>query len=193
LPVINRWQIQHMERDREAPTATELLVFAASLPVGEREKLLASARSAPLAPEKVGEGNVPDPIYRSWADFLAATTAAQRLAWCDRKARRANRPRLMSGHPNLRITAAVVWAVLEEAAGRCGDCGSLAVEGRPSGPDGRPTAWAAVGRRIGALGHRLARFNGGGNDRDNVYWCCLWCNTWPAERRLGATDHGAIS
>ncbi|WP_157752010.1 hypothetical protein [Actinoplanes derwentensis] len=181
-----------MEGDREAPTAAELLAFAATLPVEEREKLLAAMHPAPLAPEPVGEGTVPDPVYRSWADFLAATTTAQRMAWCSRKARRANRPRLMSGPPGLRITASVVWEVLDAAAGRCGDCGSFAVEGRPSGPDGRPVAWAAIGRRIGSLGHRLARFNGGDNDRDNLYWCCLWCNTWPSERRPGATDHGAV-
>jgi hypothetical protein len=178
--------------EREAPIAAELLAFAATLPVMERDRLLASARPAPLGPEAVGGEDVPEPVYRSWRDFLAATTAQQRLAWCSRKARRANRPRLMSGHPNLRITAAIVWEVLEAAAGRCANCGSLAVEGRPSAMDGRPTAWAIVGRRVGSLGHRLARFNGGDNDRENLYWCCLWCNTWPSERRFGATDHGAI-
>jgi len=97
----------------------------------------------------------------------------------------------MSGPPDCKITAADVWAILQAAEGRCEQCGSLALEQRPSGPDGRPTPWTHVGRRIGSLGHRLARFNGGCNNATNLCWSCLWCNTWPTERRPGATDHGA--
>ena len=37
-----------------------------------------------------------------------------------------------------------------------------------------------------------ARFNGGSNAPGNLTWACLWCNTWPSERRPGATDHGGI-
>jgi hypothetical protein len=25
-----------------------------------------------------------------------------------------------------------------------------------------------------------------------VAWCCLWCNAWPNQRWIGASDHGAI-
>jgi hypothetical protein len=96
----------------------------------------------------------------------------------------------MSGPPDCTITAADVGEVLQSVKGRCEHCGSLAVEKRPSGPDGRPTPWAPVGRRIGSLGHRVARFNGGSNSITNLCWSCLWCNTWPTERRPGATDHG---
>lgn len=59
-------------------------------------------------------------------------------------------------------------AVLEAAKGRCESCGSLAVENRPSGPNGKPLPWAQVGRRIGSLGHRVARFNGGSNAPGNL-------------------------
>jgi hypothetical protein len=114
------------------------------------------------------------------------------MAWCRKKATRANRPRLMSGPPDVKITGVDVWAVLEAAEGRCEYCRSLAVENRPSASNGQPLPWAQVGRRIGSLSHRLARFNGGSNAPGNLTWPCLWCNTWPSERRRGATDHGGI-
>lgn len=114
------------------------------------------------------------------------------MSWCQKKATRANRPRLMSGPPDVKITGADVWAVLEAAKGRCEYCRSLAVENRPAAPNGKPLPWAQVGRRIGSLGHRLARFNGGSNASGNLTWACLWCNTWPSERRPVATDHGGI-
>jgi hypothetical protein len=94
--------------------------------------------------------------------------------------------------PDVKFSAADVWSVLESARGQCEYCGSLAVENRPSGPDGRPLTWSQVGRRIGSLGHRVARFNGGSNAPGNLGWVCLWCNTWPTERRPGAPDHGGI-
>lgn len=95
----------------------------------------------------------------------------------------------MSGRPTERITADDVLAVLESAQGRCAHCGSLAVERRPSGQDGRPLPWEAVGRRIGSLGHLTARVFGGSNTSGNLAWSCLWCNTWPQERTPGATGH----
>jgi len=166
--------------------------FAAGLPPEEAEALLARARPVPQAPESEAPGPAPAPAYMSWEDFLARTTDAGRMAWCRKKATRANRPRLMSGAPDVKITGADVRAVLEAARGRCEYCGSLAVENRPSGPDGSPVAWSQVGRRVGSLGHRVARFNGGANAPGNLGWVCLWCNTWPSERRPGATDHGGI-
>ncbi len=96
------------------------------------------------------------------------------------------------GPPDVKITGADVWAVLEAAEGRCEHCRSLAVENRPSAPDGKPLPWAPVGRRIGSLGHRVARFNGGSNAPGNLAWACLWCDTWQSERRPGATGHGGI-
>jgi hypothetical protein len=90
----------------------------------------------------------------------------------------------MSGRPETMISADDVLAVLEKARGRCAHCDSLAVERRP------PGTWGHVGRRIGSLGHRIARFNGGPNTPDNLDWCCMWCNTWPEERIKGATGHG---
>jgi hypothetical protein len=38
----------------------------------------------------------------------------------------------------------------------------------------------------------VARFNGGSNARDSLSWACLCCNTWPQERRPGATDYGGF-
>jgi hypothetical protein len=181
-----------MDADREVPTQSELASFAAGLPPDQAERLIARAKPAPLEPPADGDVEPPAPMFTSWDDYLVATTVEHRLRWCRAKARTANRPRLMSGPPDRKITAAEVWSILELAKGRCAHCDSLAVEARPSGSDGRPTEWAPVGRRIGSLGHRIARFNGGQNDPDNLFWSCLWCNTWPSERRNGAIDHGAI-
>ena len=131
----------------------------------------------------------PPPKYSSWADWSVATTEVEKRR---RFHTTANRSRLLSGAPTTRVTASEVRAVLEAAQGRCFHCGSLAVEGRPSGPSGRPLPWPAVGRRIGSLGHRVPRFHGGGNEPTNLIWSCLWCNTWRTERRRGAADHGGV-
>jgi hypothetical protein len=88
----------------------------------------------------------------------------------------------MSGSPDVKITGADIRAVLEADRGLCEYCGSQAVENRPSGPDGKPLPWAQAGRRIGSLGHRVARFSGGSNAPGNLAWACLWCYTWPSER-----------
>lgn len=136
--------------------------------------------------------SAPSPIYTSWDDYLSKTTNEERLQWCRKKAKKANQARLMSGKPTRRITGEDVLKVLIDAQGRCKYCGSLAVELRPSTPSGTPLPWAPVGRRIGSLGHNKARIHGGGNELDNLSWCCLWCNTWQEERRPGALDHGAI-
>jgi hypothetical protein len=177
---------------REAPTRDELLRFAAQLPPEQGRALLARARPAPRVAEREDRPLAGPPVYASWEDFVRRTTPAQRMAWCQAKAEKANRPRLMSGPPDVKIKGEDVWAVLKTAGGRCEYCGSLAVENRPSAPSGKPLPWAQVGRRIGSLGHRVARFNGGSNARDNLSWACLWCNTWPQERRPGATDYGGI-
>lgn len=131
-------------------------------------------------------------MYASWEDFLAKTTAVERRNWSARKAKRANSQRLMSGRPHTRITADDVLAVLAAARGRCAHCGSLAVENRPSTPNGRPAPWAHIGRRIGSLGHRVTRFEGGDNTSANLVWSCLWCSTWPGERIMAASDHGGL-
>jgi hypothetical protein len=181
-----------VEPDREAPTLGELLSFAATLPPDQAERLLARARPAPLTPDDNDQVDPPPPVYHSWGEYLQVTSAAERLQWCRAKAKIANRTRLMSGAPERKITANEVWTILEATEGRCAYCGSLAVERRPSGPEGRPIPWARIGRRIGSLGHRLARFHGGANNPANLCWSCLWCNTWPTERRPGATDHGGL-
>jgi hypothetical protein len=185
-------QNRFMQPDREAPTLGELLSFAATLPPDQAERLLARARPAPLAPDDNDQVDPPPPVYNSWGDYLKVTSIEERLRWCRAKAKIANRTRLMSGMPERKVTPNEVWTILEAAEGRCAYCGSLAVERRPSGPDGRPIPWAHIGRRIGSLGHRLARFHGGANNPANLCWSCLWCNTWPTERRPGATDHGGF-
>jgi hypothetical protein len=110
----------------------------------------------------------------------------------------------MSGIPEHRLSTQDVLDVLEAAQGRCHWCGSLAVERRPSGPAGAPLPWADIGRRIGSLDHVLSLCDSGTwpapgladmagkNEPANLVWSCLWCNTWPSERVMGATDHGAI-
>lgn len=176
---------------REAPTLGELAARLAELPPDQAAKLASRMRPMPARPAQ-SMTKPPAPLYASWNEYLARTTSGERRAWCARKAKKANGDRLMSGRPEDRITAEDVWAILQGAQGRCAHCGSLAVESRPSKPNGAPAPWEHVGRRIGSLGHVLARFNGGTNTPDNLVWSCLWCNTWPEERRAGATDHGAV-
>lgn len=169
----------------EAPTSAELAAHLAQLPQEKAAQIMAVARPRPtLRGDEFADRPLPSPTYASWADFLARTTAAERQAWCSRKASKANSARLMSGEPQRKITAIDVLAVLERAKGRCAYCGSLAVERLPRG------GWGHVGRRIGSLGHNVSRFHGGDNDASNLSWVCMWCNTWPEERRQGATDHG---
>ena len=168
---------------REVPTLGELVGAASGLPPDKGRQILVRARPRPGRPP-TATGVPPPPVYASWEDFLARTTPAERRRWCTTKASKANGPRLMSGRPEAMISTEDVLAVLEQARGRCAHCGSLAVERRPPGP------WGRVGRRIGSLGHRIARFNGGPNTLDNLNWCCMWCNTWPEERIKGTTDHG---
>ena len=95
----------------------------------------------------------------------------------------------MSGSPSEKVSADDVWQVLVAGRGGCAHCGSLAVENRPSRPDGapvlgygRPTGWVA--EATGSAGSTVA------TTRANLVWSCLWCNTWLGERRPGATDHG---
>lgn len=177
----------------ESVSRAELEARLADLPPAEAAAIRASVRVArPPAPATLNAGT-PMPVYRSWSDYVAGTSAAERRAWCSRKARRANRERLMSGPPTERIGWHDVWLVMEAAQGRCMYCGSLAVEGRPSTPNGAPAPWEQVGRRVGSLSHVTARVDGGTNTLDNLGWACLWCNTWPSERVPGSTDRGAIA
>jgi hypothetical protein len=134
----------------------------------------------------------PGPTYLSFADYLERTTYTKRMARCRSAAKKANRERLLSPPPKRHLTGDDVWNVIEAARGRCAYCGSLAVENRPSKPNGAPAAWAQVGRRIGSLEHRHWRALGGDNNLANLAWCCLWCNTWESERRQAATDHGGF-
>ncbi len=130
------------------------------------------------------------PIYISWEDYLSRTTRSDRMKRCNAASKKANRKRLLSHEPVERVTGQIVWGIIEAARGHCTYCGSLAVEGRPSKLNGAPVAWAQIGRRIGSLEHSKARSQGGDNLIENLAWSCLWCNTWPSERRLGALDHG---
>jgi hypothetical protein len=135
---------------------------------------------------------VPEPTYLSFADYLARTTHAERMVRCHAAAKKANRGRLLSSAPKHRLSGDDVWNVIEAARGRCAHCGSLAVENRPSKPNGAPAAWAQIGRRIGSLEHRHWRARGGDNDLSNLAWSCLGCNTWESERSQGATDYGGF-
>lgn len=131
-------------------------------------------------------GNSGPPQFMSWDDFLARTPISDIRRWCGSKATVANREKFMSGKPAERVSTQNVADILMAAKGRCRYCGSLCVEKMPRG------SWSSVGRRIGSLGHDVARVNGGTNSLVNLSWCCLWCNVWPSERTSGATDHGAV-
>jgi len=175
----------------EAVTRAEVLAKLAELPAARAARIAARLRPMPSAPKDSGLQAGP-PVYVSWEDYLAKTSLPERRRWCATKAKKANAPRLMSGTPSERISTEDVWGVLDAAQGRCALCGSLAVEPRPSLPSGTPLPWEHVGRRIGSLGHVVARVHGGANTRANMSWSCLWCNTWRDQRISGAADHGAI-
>ena len=172
---------------REGPTFGELAeAVHQRLPPQNAARLLDSAQPVSAGP-RPDPGTAPPPRCTSFAAWLTATKSGT-----DEPRGTANRDRLMSGAPAERITSSDVWPVLAAAHGRCGHCGSLAIERRPSGPEGRPLPWGSIGRRIGSLGHRVARFNGGPNTPDNLIWSCLLCNTWPLMRTPGATGYGAV-
>jgi hypothetical protein len=134
----------------------------------------------------------PPPQFSSWANYLLCTSPSQRMVRCYAAAKKANRKRLLSETPDFRLSGRDVWALIEAACGRCAYCNSLAVESRPSNSRGAPIAWAQVGRRIGCLEHKRMRFGGGDNNLSNLSWACLWCNTWPSERKHRASDHGGF-
>lgn len=124
----------------EAVEMAELAERLSRLPQERAAKIMSRVRPAPVSPA-AGKGTPGPPGYASWNDFLARTTLADRRKWAAAKAKKANSERLMSGRPAERITADDVLAVLESAQGCCTHCGSLAVERRPSGQDGRPLRW----------------------------------------------------
>jgi hypothetical protein len=82
-------------------------------------------------------------LYASWDDYLARTSHDERRRWCASKAKDANRTRLLSDAPKVKLTAEEALAVMEATRGRCAHCGSLALEGRPSGPKGGPISWSS--------------------------------------------------
>ena len=129
------------------------------------------------------------PIFNSWEEFLSGTTEQERKNWCTSKASSANQKRLIAGEPVQKITAEDVWEVLNESKGKCCYCGSLALEKQPF-IEGKPIPWAYMGRRIGALHHVSKDRSKDYNDVGNLRWACLWCNTWPQERKSGALDYG---
>jgi hypothetical protein len=204
LAMYLRWHQAHEDaqfrvtahQGRRGPTAEESLSFAAGLHAAEARDLLGRARPAPPSPSDDGvrrpSTDPGAPVYLSWEDFLAQTRAAEVMAWCRAKAKKANGRRLMSGESAGQINAQDVWDIMAAGHGTCAYCGSLAVQKRPSTTTGQPLPWEDAGRRIGSLSHIVSRFDGGTNMPDNLCWSCLWCNTDRSEGRLGATDHGGI-
>src|SRR5262249_2181083 len=135
----------------------------------------------------------------SWADFLARIPPSRLRQMCHARTKKANNPRYLQSPtgesvpcgPALRLRAADVWEVMVATRGRCVYCGSLCVETAPyDGP--KKLRWEHVGRRIGSLEHLQPRVFGGGNEKSNLAWACLWCNIHECERRRGATDHGGL-
>ncbi len=152
------------------------------------ESLEKKVSAKPRVPAVVGA-----PKYTSWDDYLAQVPEKDRRAWCAQKAKHTGRKREhLDGAAHPPASTEAVMRVMEKTRGRCKYCLSLALEKRPSGPDGRPASWDEVGRRIGSLDHIIPLVEGGDNSEENLAWCCLWCNTWPNERWPGATCHGAI-
>lgn len=118
----------------EQVIAAQLTARLADLPAGGSfagRKITVSP--APGAPPP-DPGGAPRPKFTSWAAYLDATPGRVIREWCARKAKVADRERLMSGRPAVRLVVTDVLDRLVAARGRCCHCGSLAVEGRPSGP-----------------------------------------------------------
>lgn len=134
---------------------------------------------------------VPEPKYKSFEEFIEKVQKSEIRKWCQSKAGKANKPRLLSGVPKHKITAPQVMDLLIAAKGRCCYCGSLCVEKAPT-KNGKLAPWGHIGRRIGSLEHKIRRIDNGDNTIDNFDWCCNWCNTWGDQRIPGATDHGGI-
>lgn len=124
----------------------------------------------------------PAPEFASWADYSARTTHGERMIKCCAAAKKANRK-----FPGVWLSGYDVLAIMLKAEGRCVYCHSLAVEKRPSAPNGAPIAWEHVGRRIGSLEHKNRE---AGNDRRYLAWACLWCNTHEGERIPYSPDYG---
>jgi hypothetical protein len=100
---------------REAPTFGELAEAAYRRPPPqEAARLLAAAQPARAGP-RPDPGTAPPPHYTSFAAWLADTIDRDRRVSCARRARTANRDRLMSGPPAERITGA---DVMGRAGGR---------------------------------------------------------------------------
>jgi hypothetical protein len=94
---------------------------------------------------------------------------------------------------SVRLSGRDVWALFENAKGRCMYCHSLAVERRPSlAGYGHPLPWAHVGRRIGSLEHIDSFLDGRINHASNLGWSCLWCNVHPDQRVPFVSDHGGF-
>lgn len=148
-------------------------------------------RIAPSLPNP-GSNTRPDPVYGTWEEFITTVSDLEIRKWCASKSRVANRPRLMSGTQTVKVTAQIVYDILQSARGRCHYCGSLCVERAPLTRYGKRDTWENVGRRIGSLGHVIALVNGGSNAVDNLCWCCMWCNVWTSERVRHANNHGGI-
>jgi len=139
-----------------------------------------------------------DPLYSSWSNYLNRVPWAKLRRRCLDIAKRANRKRLLSPTPNVRLTGLDIWRVLRDARGRCVHCGSLAVENLPSGSK-QSRSWASIGRRAGSLEHLQPRYRGGDNHHENLAWACMWCNNLVAEQErkqdgspIGALDHGGF-
>lgn len=134
-----------------------------------------------------------DPGFSSWGEYLEQVPWSKLKQRCVDTANRANRPRVSAPPPKLRLAGFQVWNIFKNSQGRCAHCRSLAVECRPSSAStGAPLPWEPIGRRIGSLDHLLPRSSGGDNELSNLVWSCLWCNTWPKERRAMAGDHGGF-
>lgn len=114
------------------------------------------------------------PAFASWEDYLARTSEHEREARCRAIAYQANKRRSDGRRPAIRLTWKDVWAVLQQAQGRCCHCGSLALDRMPTTACGSVASWRRAGSRIGSLDHR----DGGcENEPANLAWACLACNT----------------
>lgn len=155
-----------------------------------------------MAPRKL---RVPDPVYKSYADYRSKMSGTQLRKKLNEHARTAR------NRYGCQTSGFDVWQVFVQAKGRCAYCGSLAVEAKPISKAGKAKRWKSIGRRIGSFDHVknerrlsiLAQFRAGKrrialdpNPKLLFAWSCLTCNASSNEphlkRQRGATDHGGF-
>jgi hypothetical protein len=133
---------------------------------------------------------VPPPVrFRTWDNFVTMNES-DRLQRCEDEAKFASQNGFLPWHNPKHLDGQGVSLLLNAARGRCHYCKSLALESRPAEWEDAPSVWTPIGRRIGTVAYDAEPGINGCKGTIRPIWCCLWCKTWPDERKAEAPDHG---